>query len=70
VGTGFDRRLRDRLNTFLWSHLCDAPVVFAGKYRGLWVEPELYCQVRCMERTAGGQLRAPSFVQIISGGKP
>lgn len=69
VGTGFDGRLRLRLNEFLWSNLRDAPVVSAGKYKGNWVEPALCCIVRCMERTTSGQLRAPVFVQIIKEGE-
>jgi ATP-dependent DNA ligase len=64
VGTGFDARRRKRINEYLWSHLRDRPVVPAGKYAGRWVEPGLYCAVRCMERTAAGQLRAPAVVEI------
>jgi DNA ligase D-like protein (predicted ligase) len=64
VGTGFDARRRARVNRYLWSHLRDRPVVEPGKYAGLWVEPGLYCAVRCMERTAGGQLRAPAVVEV------
>jgi DNA ligase D-like protein (predicted ligase) len=64
VGTGFDARRRARINKYLWSHPRDTPVVPPGKYRGRWVEPGLYCAVRCMERTSGGQLRAPAVVEI------
>jgi bifunctional non-homologous end joining protein LigD len=66
VGTGFDERRRRRINNYLWSHLRDDPVVAPGKYRqgARWVEPGLYCAVRCMERTAGGQLRAPAVVEV------
>jgi DNA ligase D-like protein (predicted ligase) len=63
VGTGFDQKLRRRIGAYLWSHLRKSPVV-PCKYAGLWVEPGLYCAVRCMERTADGQLRAPAFVEL------
>jgi DNA ligase D-like protein (predicted ligase) len=64
VGTGFDHRRRARINRFLWSHLLDVPLVPPGKYRGRWVAPGLYLAVRCMERTATGQLRAPAVVEV------
>jgi len=32
--------------------------------RGRWVAPGLYLAVRCMERTATGQLRAPAVVEV------
>jgi ATP-dependent DNA ligase len=58
-GSGFDRRLRERINAYLWGHLRSEPVVWCGKLKGNWLEPGLYCTVRCMERTSTGQLRAP-----------
>ena len=63
VGSGFDFALRDRINAYLWSHLRDAPVV-PSREKARWVEPGLYCTVRCMERTKGGQLRAPVFEKL------
>jgi bifunctional non-homologous end joining protein LigD len=60
VGSGFTDRVRDEINGFLWGHLRETPVV-PSKVRGIWVEPKLYCLVRCMERTPSGQLRAPVF---------
>ena len=63
VGTGFDARLRRQINEFLWSHLRDKPVI-ANKEKGRWVEPGLYCEVTCMERTADGHLRAPVFKEL------
>ena len=68
VGTGFNRALRDRLNRLLWARLRDRPLV-PCKVRGNWVEPGLYCTVRCMERTAGGELRAPAFGELIVEGE-
>jgi hypothetical protein len=35
------------------------------KIRGQWIEPRLNCTVRFMERTAGGELRAPVFGELI-----
>jgi bifunctional non-homologous end joining protein LigD len=63
VGTGFDAALRERINTYLWSHLREQPVVRCRE-RARWVEPGLYCTIRCMERTRGGQLRAPVFEEL------
>jgi ATP-dependent DNA ligase len=63
VGTGFDSRLRKRLNHLLWSRLRDKPIV-PCKYRGKWVELGLYCKVSYMERTAGGEFRAPVFEEL------
>jgi ATP-dependent DNA ligase len=64
VGSGFDAKRRERINKFLWSHQRAEPIVPPGKYKGLWVEPGLYCAVRCMERTSSGVLRAPAMVEI------
>jgi bifunctional non-homologous end joining protein LigD len=63
VGTGFDARLRARINDYLWSHLRQKPVIVCRE-KGRWVEPALYCTVRCMERTADGHLRAPAFLEV------
>ena len=63
VGSGFDARLRARLNDYLWRHLRDTPVI-PCREKGRWVEPGLYCTVTCMDRTADGRLRAPVFGEI------
>ena len=63
VGSGFDARLRERINRYLWRNLRERPVIRC-KDKGLWVEPGLYCTVRCMERTADGRLRAPVFGEV------
>lgn len=65
VGSGFDFQERARINRYLWSHRRDGPAVAAWEKRALWVEPGLYCTVRCMERTASGQLRAPTVTQLL-----
>jgi ATP-dependent DNA ligase len=66
VGTGFNAAMRKKLNRLLWERLRDKPVV-ANKHKGKWIEPGLYCRVVCMERTAGGELRAPAFKGLIEG---
>lgn len=66
VGTGFNAAMRKRLNRLLWVRLRDKPLV-AGKQKGKWIEPGLYCRVVCMERTAGGELRAPAFKELFEG---
>ena len=63
VGSGFDGSMRDRINAYLWSHLREQPVI-ACREKARWVEPGLYCTIRCMERTKGGQLRAPVFGEL------
>lgn len=64
VGSGIDTKLRARLNKLLWSRICDRPIV-ACRERAHWVEPGLYCWVTCMERTKGGELRAPAFNELV-----
>lgn len=64
VGTGFNNALRDRLNGWLWSHLQPKPVI-KNKHKGKWVEPRLVCRVSCMELTKGGEMRAPTFQELV-----
>jgi DNA ligase D-like protein (predicted ligase) len=66
VGTWFNADMRKRLNRLLWSTVRDKPLV-ANKHKGKWIEPGLYCRVVCMERTSGGELRAPAFKGLIEG---
>jgi bifunctional non-homologous end joining protein LigD len=65
VGSGFDEKARAKINRFLWAHRQPKSVVPAREKRALWVEAGLYCTVRCMERTASGQLRAPTVTEIL-----
>jgi DNA ligase D-like protein (predicted ligase) len=67
VGSGFDAARRAKANRFLWSHLREKPVV-PSREKARWVEPGLYCVVRCMEQTQSGQLRAPVFVDFHDAG--
>ena len=63
VGTGFPGKLRTRINAWLRVHLREKPVI-PCREKARWVEPGLYCTIRCMERTRGGQLRAPVFGEL------
>ena len=63
VGTGFNAAMRERLNALLLSRLRDKPLV-RSKTRGKWVEPGIYCTVRYLERTRGGEFRAPVFESL------
>lgn len=64
VGTGFDGAMRRQLNELLWSNLRPKPIV-PCKIKGKWLEPGLFCRVSFMERTSGGDLRAPAFKELI-----
>jgi len=35
------------------------------RHHATWVEPEFYCQVRCLERTARGRLRSACFQGLL-----
>lgn len=61
VGTGFDQAMRDQVNSWLRAHPRDKPLV-PCKDKGRWVEPGLFCQVTCLERTPGRELRMPVFL--------
>ncbi len=63
VGSGMHAALRQAINPQLRSRIRKRPVVPCPT-KGVWVEPELYCVVRCMERTKQGHLRAPVFVEF------
>jgi len=68
VGTGFDTALRQRLEHLLYARPRSKPLVPCREKGARWVEPGLYCTVRCMERTAGGELRAPAFGELTVEG--
>jgi ATP-dependent DNA ligase len=64
VGSGLTQALCDEILVRLKT-LGRAESVVACDVRGRWVEPEIYCQVRYMERTKGGHLRAPVLVKML-----
>jgi DNA ligase D-like protein (predicted ligase) len=68
VGSGIDLAMADRLMALMQARVRAEPVVECP-LKGRWVEPEIYCTVRCMERTRGGQLRAPVLRELYEPGK-
>jgi hypothetical protein len=52
--------MRTRLNQLLWSRLQEKPII-PCKIRAKWIKPGLYCKVHYLERTTGGEFRAPVF---------
>ena len=64
VGSGLDVEMRAHLLGLLRERHRDEPIV-ATASGGKWVEPGLYCTVSYLERTEGGELRAPVFKGLI-----
>lgn len=70
VGSGLDEATRTELRKSLDDLVIDEPVVEVPRYgpeEVRWVEPGMFCEVKFLERTADGQLRAPVFVRLVSG---
>lgn len=71
VGSGLDTALRTELRRRLDLLRVDAPLLPAaaasvgGGEVVHWVEPSLFCEVKFLERTEEGQMRAPVFVRLI-----
>jgi DNA ligase D-like protein (predicted ligase) len=63
VGSGFTEKMRARLNQLLAARPRSKPIV-PCKIRARWIEPGLYCRISCMERTPGGEFRAPVFEDL------
>lgn len=61
---GLSPEVRVRLGPLLARGIRPTPVVPCSR-RATWVEPELYCQVRCLERTALGRLRSACFQGLL-----
>jgi DNA ligase D-like protein (predicted ligase) len=66
VASGVDEAMRGKLNALLWPLVRETPVV-ACRERARWVEPEVYCKVRYLEKTSGGQLRSPVIEEVCDG---
>jgi len=64
VGSGLTQALSEQLLARLKMIGCEKPVVQCS-VRGHWVEPQVYCLVRCMEKTRDGHLRAPVWVKLL-----
>lgn len=67
VGSGIGEAARRQLRELLFSQRADAPLIDAG-IQGAWVQPGIYCTVSYLERTASGNLRAPVFKGLVTGG--
>jgi DNA ligase D-like protein (predicted ligase) len=67
VGSGLDDALRTELYRRLSSRVRGGPFIPVPQRGGavVWVEPELYCAVKFLERTANGEFRAPVFGGLI-----
>jgi bifunctional non-homologous end joining protein LigD len=64
VGSGLTGELCDTLLARLRTIARKEPVVSCS-VKGHWVEPQLYCLVRFMERTRDGHFRAPVLVKML-----
>ena len=65
VRTGFTDHDRRRLPEVLGGRERSRPVV-PCPHRGLWVQPDLLCQVNYLEWTRAGRLRGASFHSLIA----
>jgi ATP-dependent DNA ligase len=64
VCSGLGDCTRDRLRALLTERVREQPVV-PCPVRGVWVQPELYCQVQYQEWTARGHLRYARFQRLL-----
>lgn len=69
VGSGMTSDVRADLRVTLNALVQDAPVIECRHKGAVWTAPAVYCRVRYMERTSGGQLRAPVFVEVCHVGQ-
>lgn len=68
VGSGMSAGQRRQIRLMLEALLQPGPVIECRHQGAVWVRPAVYCRVRYMERTSGGKLRAPVFVEICHVG--
>jgi DNA ligase D-like protein (predicted ligase) len=62
--SGFTQDAKRQLAARLASLACSQPAVACSK-RARWVKPQLYCEVRFLERTARGRLRGAHYRRMI-----
>jgi DNA ligase D-like protein (predicted ligase) len=62
--SGFTQEAKRQLAPRLPSLVRSQPAVACSK-RACWVEPEIYCEVRFLERTARGRLRGAHYRGLI-----
>ena len=65
VRTGFTDQDRGRLPELLGDRERSGPVVRCP-HRGIWVEPDVLCQVNYLEWTRAGRLPGASFHNLIA----
>lgn len=65
VGSGLDVVTRRALAQRLVTLRRDIAVVPCRLTDAQWVEPEVFCHVKYLERTAAGELRAPVFAGLV-----
>lgn len=65
VTCGFSPATRAQLAPLLSQRIRHTPVVPCPK-QATWVEPDLYCQIRFLQRTASGCLRGASFFGLLT----
>jgi bifunctional non-homologous end joining protein LigD len=66
VGTGFDQKLMKEIHARLEPLITKtSPIKPKPNIKDVtWVKPEIVCQIRFLERTQDGMLRAPVFVAL------
>ena len=69
VGHGLTGPLQQRLAPLLAQYACDQPIVPCSK-TARWVQPDIYCQVKCFGWTERGRLRFPYFQRLLSDPEP
>jgi len=67
VRTGFTGAERRRLASVLAAARVRSRPVVPCPEEGLWLEPELLCQVNYLEKTRAGRLRGASFHGWLGG---
>jgi ATP-dependent DNA ligase len=61
---GLSQEVQTRLAPLLAQRIRPTPLI-ACRQRATWVEADLYCQVRCLERTPRGRLRGACFQGLL-----
>ena len=62
--SGFTQQARRQLAPRLRELIRSQPAVACPK-QAAWVEPQIYCEVRFLERTSSGRLRGASFLALL-----
>ena len=65
VRTGFtDAERRHVAGVLAVARTCSQPVV-SCPHRGLWLQPELFCEVNYLDTTRAGRLHGASFNSLL-----